>query len=131
MNKPRPLSDIDITFTIDNCPVQAEGRIGDHLCEFRARGRLWSLEIWRSDEHKIGDSWIYREKWPGGEYDAGWMTKDEARQCIGKAVRVFEVVRWGDILRQTLTRKKPDSTDWAALDAMIRDEIGHAMGQTK
>jgi len=69
-----------------NCPVQAEGRVDGVPFYFRARGSHWKLHI---GEDPLGrDSWSYGEDygtWP----EAGWMTEDEARAFIEKAVAIY------------------------------------------
>ena len=72
-----------------NCPVQAEGHIGGKTkFYFRARGEHWTLGIGR--EPVDSPDWEYGEDygtWP----DAGWMTVDEARAFIDKAIKIY----WG------------------------------------
>lgn len=72
-----------------NCPVQAEGMIGEKHFYFRSRGAAWQFHV-ADDEAGIFESgeWIYEEdygEWP----DAGWITEEEARAFIGKAAAVW------------------------------------------
>lgn len=70
-----------------NCPVQAEGKIDGKLFYFRARGDSWALEIGGSGSDIVAE-WRHEEHygtWP----EAGWMTEDEARAFINKAVDLY------------------------------------------
>ncbi len=78
------------------CPVQAEGTCcGGHRFYFRARGSAWTVEIsrHRSPTHPIHlpaeEVWMYGEPYGEGPFDAGYLSDDEARDFIGKAVRLF------------------------------------------
>lgn len=67
------------------CPVQAEGFVGSKPFYFRARGNRWSMSI--GGEDVIGEpDWYYEEPYGSGPYDAGWMSEQEARAFIAKAV---------------------------------------------
>jgi hypothetical protein len=70
-----------------NCPVQAEGTIDGHAFYFRARGAHWSMSIGGKDV--IGEPlWRHFEYWAPWPM-AGYMTDDEARECIDRAIDIF------------------------------------------
>lgn len=71
-----------------NCPVQAEGFIGDAPFYFRARGGRWSIGIGGSDV-VMDPEWYHSEPYGDAEYAAGWMTKWEALGFIAKAVSIY------------------------------------------
>jgi hypothetical protein len=78
-----------------NCPVQAEGTIDGRRFYFRARWNGWRVAIhptatgdylsWPDD----GTEWDFSEAWGEGEYDAGWMPEDTAREMIDKAANLY------------------------------------------
>jgi len=80
-------SGIVIDWIGGNCPVQAEGTVDGERFYFRSRGEHWSMSIGGSDV--VGDpAWHHEEEygdWP----DAGWITEDEARTFIEKAVGLY------------------------------------------
>lgn len=70
-----------------NCPVQAEGHVDGKPFYFRARGDHWALNIGGADV-VLNPDWRHEEdygEWP----QAGWMTEDEARAFIAKAVALY------------------------------------------
>ncbi len=81
----------DNGITIDwlggNCPVQAEGMIDGKPLYFRARGSGWRLEV--GGDSVINPEWKYEEDYGDGPFDAGFMSEDEARAFIGKAVALY------------------------------------------
>lgn len=79
---------IQITKLGGNCPVQAEGIINGKPFYFRARGDCWSIGI-GGDDPVMEPEWSYEEEYGDGPYDAGWMTKEEARAFIEKAAVKF------------------------------------------
>ena len=70
-----------------NCPVQADGTVDGKPMYFRARGSKWTLGI--GGDPVIEPEWFYSEGYPGGRFDAGWMTEDEATAFIIKAVTEY------------------------------------------
>ena len=83
---------MSVTIEIDmlggNCPVQAEGKIDGKPFYFRSRGSEWSLRI--GGDPICDPEWEHYEDYPGGEYDAGWITEDEARSFIAKGADLYE-----------------------------------------
>lgn len=74
-----------------NCPVQAEGTIGDKLFYFRARGARWSIDIGGEDPCARAE-WSYTEPfgaWP----EAGWMEPEQAEWLIRRAARLYAETR--------------------------------------
>lgn len=70
------------------CPVQAEGTVNGKEFYFRARGDSWALNI-GGEDIILEPEWRYEEDygtWP----DDGYMTEDEARSFIAKAVQMYE-----------------------------------------
>lgn len=85
---------IEIEYIGGNCPVQAEGTIDGKRFYFRARGRRWSIEIHPTAEgsylHWDGDDeWEYTEPWGDGDYAAGWMPVEVAREMIEKGAELW------------------------------------------
>lgn len=80
--------DIIIKYIGGNCPVQAEGTINGQPFYFRARGDGWRIGIGGNDIVAAPD-WSYEEDYGDGPYDAGWMTKDEARAFIKQSAEKF------------------------------------------
>lgn len=71
-----------------NCPVQAEGEVDGKPFYFRARGEHWSIGI-GGDDVVLTPEWYMEEKYPGGQFAAGWMTEEEAVAFINKAVAKY------------------------------------------
>jgi hypothetical protein len=70
------------------CPVQAEGTVDGKPFYFRARGSHWAINI-GGEDLILQPDWRYEEDygmWP----EAGWMTEEEARAFIQKAVALYE-----------------------------------------
>jgi hypothetical protein len=80
--------EMEIRWIGGNCPVQAEGTIDGKEFYFRARGDSWSMDI-GGDDPVAGGEWSYEEDYGKGPYDAGWMTIEEARGFIAKAVAIY------------------------------------------
>jgi hypothetical protein len=78
---------IRIDYIGGNCPVQAEGRINGHKFYFRARGEHWSIGV--GGDPIMNPAWSYEEPYGDEPFAAGWMTEDEARTFIDKAVGLF------------------------------------------
>lgn len=74
-----------------NCPVQAEGVIDGHVFYFRARGQSWQFHVAPTDEEIFNRDveWVYHEAYGDNPFAAGWMTEDEARAFIDKAVAIY------------------------------------------
>ncbi len=68
-----------------NCPVQAEGTINGEEFYFHARGEHWSMSIGGEDVvmHPLWHCW---EKYSDDTFGAGWMTEEEARGFLDKAI---------------------------------------------
>jgi len=74
------------------CPVQAEGTVNCVPFYFRARYGYWSMGIGKDPVgagFKDNDAWYYAEDWPHGEYQAGYMSKEDAVECIHKAAKLY------------------------------------------
>ena len=72
------------------CPVQGEGEIDGHPCYYRARGRVWSLEVYGpgGSAEKSEAIWSTGRAcyvWP----DAGYLRADLSVQNIEGAVAEF------------------------------------------
>lgn len=78
---------IVIDYIGGNCPVQAEGSIGDAPFYFRARGRRWSMSI-GGDDPVVNPAWCYEEPYGDTEFAAGWMPQHEALAMMAKAFRL-------------------------------------------
>lgn len=78
---------IEIEWIGGNCPVQSKGTVDGKPFYFRARGDSWSMSI--GGEDVVAEpEWYYEEdfgSWP----EAGWMSEEEARTFIDKAVGVY------------------------------------------
>jgi len=73
-----------------NCPVQAEGTLDGKFMYFRARGEHWAFHVAPTEADLWTDlDWVYEEEYPGGAFEAGWMTEDEARAFIAKGARLY------------------------------------------
>jgi hypothetical protein len=70
-----------------NCPVQAEGTVGNKKFYFRSRGARWSMNI-GGEDLITNPEWRYEEPY-GETFEAGWITEVEARLFIEKAVRKY------------------------------------------
>lgn len=82
-----PDPQITIRWIGGNCPVQAEGNVGECDFYFRARGDSWSMGI--GGDVVLSPDWGHKEEWGEGPYDAGWMPQHVALQMIGKAVGLY------------------------------------------
>jgi hypothetical protein len=76
------MSALHIEWIGGNCPVQAEGAIGDEAFYFRARGENWSIGV---GGDPVGSPRWYLERHYGDWPSAGWMSEDEARAFIQAA----------------------------------------------
>lgn len=79
-----------------NAPVQGEGEINGRPFYFRARGKTWEVLIAYVGDDPLnlyigggGGGYTHVEDWPGDDYAAGWMTMDEVRVCMERAVSEF------------------------------------------
>lgn len=71
------------------CPVQAEGTVGGLEFYFRARGTSWTFSL-GSRVAVAAPEWFWEEQYGDGEpFAAGWMTLEEAKGFIEKAVRLW------------------------------------------
>ena len=78
---------VDILWLGGNCPVQAEGTVDGKKFYFRSRGEAWSMDI-GGDDPCAKSEWSYEEdygEWP----EAGWITPEQAREFIAKAVALY------------------------------------------
>jgi hypothetical protein len=69
------------------CPVQAEGTIDGEKFYFRARGIHWRIGI--GGDVVTNPTWGYGESYGSGEFAAGWMPEEEAKDFIVKAVELY------------------------------------------
>ena len=76
-----------------NCPVQGDGTIDGVPWYFRARFEHWSMSI---GPDPVGIScgekhgWYREEAWGDGEYDAGYMPRDTAKQIIRDCAKKWD-----------------------------------------
>lgn len=87
------MSEIKVNWLGGNCPVQAEGTVGGKKFYFRARYGHWSLSI--GDDPVPSPEWYYEEEYGTEPFDAGWMSEDEVRAFIAKAVGLYEAANKG------------------------------------
>jgi hypothetical protein len=80
--------DIRITMLGGNCLVQAQGTVEGKLFYFRARWDSWRMNIGGPDV-VAAPQWSYEESYGNSQYDAGWMSEDEARAFIQRAAELF------------------------------------------
>jgi hypothetical protein len=79
---------IEIEWIGGNCPVQAEGTVDGKEFYFRARGEAWSMQIGGQDV--VGNpEWSYGEDYGDEPFAAGWMSEEEARAFIDKAIGLY------------------------------------------
>lgn len=79
------------------CPVQAEGQIGDAYWYFRARGDSWSITVHNDIERAYGDATgalYYHDESYGVWPEAGYMPAGDAVTFI-----VRELINWRDSQR--------------------------------
>jgi hypothetical protein len=69
------------------CPVQAEGTVDSEPFYFRARGQRWTMSI-GGDVLDCAD-WRSGAPRGEGEYDAGWMSHDEAWEIIHREADLY------------------------------------------
>ncbi len=74
-----------------NCPVQAEGTIDGEPFYFRARGQRWTIGI--GGDTVMKPDWHYEQPYGEQQFDAGWMSVDEARAFIVGAALAFHQQR--------------------------------------
>jgi hypothetical protein len=80
---------VQIDWLGGNCPVQAEGNVDGKPFYFRARGNHWTMGI---GSDPVGSpEWDYEEQYGDEPFAAGWMTEEEARAFIDKAVTLYEL----------------------------------------
>ena len=79
------------------CPVQAEGFVGDAPFYFRARGSRWSMSIGGADVVGKPD-FHHEEPYGSGPFDAGHMSVDEARAFLEGAARLYAAERGAAIV---------------------------------
>lgn len=71
-------------------PVQAEGRLDGRYFYFRARGSYWRFEWGGSEQWTRSPRWWHEESWPSvTDFEAGYMSDEEAVSCILKAIDLF------------------------------------------
>ena len=81
------MEEVIIDWLYGYCPVQAEGTIDGLPFYFRARGIHWRIGIGGSPVSK--PAWGYGESYGTGPFEAGWMSEDEAKAFIEKAVSLY------------------------------------------
>ena len=81
------MSGIEIDDIGGNCPVQAEGRIDGKVFYFRARGNTWGIGI--GGDPLADPEWACSGPFGDGPFEAGWMSKAEARGLIEKAAMLY------------------------------------------
>jgi len=69
------------------CPVQGEGTVDGKEFYFRSRGSSWSMSIGGSNV-VAKPEWHYSEEY-GAWPDAGYISEDEARSFVLKAVGLY------------------------------------------
>ena len=68
-------------------PVQGEGQFDGLFFYFRAREAYWRFECGGNASLTRGPRWWHEEEWPGETgFEAGYMSDDDAVNCILKAV---------------------------------------------
>jgi len=81
---------IEIDYIGGNCPVQAEGRIGNVPWYFRARGQSWSMGI--GGEPICGPHVRFDGEYGDNPYAAGWMPQYVALEIIADCIRRYVTV---------------------------------------
>lgn len=72
-------------------PVQAEGTFDSRYFYFRARGSYWRFERGGNMSGTRSARWWYEELWPTETgFGAGYLTDDEAINCILKAAEIYQ-----------------------------------------
>lgn len=75
-----------------HCPVQAEGTIDGFPFYFRARWDAWSLRVAaeKNGDPILHSTWMHEEEYPGGgEYGAGYASKEECVEFINKCAKLW------------------------------------------
>lgn len=70
-----------------NCPVQSEGTVDGVPFNFRSRGNRWTLDVGYFE----ATAWSYSEPYGTEKFAAGWISEDQARQFIEKAVELYRL----------------------------------------
>ncbi len=70
-----------------SCPFQAEGTVDGQEFYFRSRGSSWTFAV--GGDVVMAPAWLYEEDYGSEPYEAGWITDDEARAFITKAVSLY------------------------------------------
>lgn len=78
--------EIVIEWLDGNCPVQAEGTVSGKRFYFKSRGARWSLSV---GDDPLGNPEFYYEEPYGKQFEAGWITENEARSFIDRAAGLF------------------------------------------
>lgn len=71
------LSVLSVDWVSGNCPVQAEGHVNGVSFYYRARGWHQSFET--------SDGFLMQEPVIGSQFDAGWISEEDARFFISRA----------------------------------------------
>jgi hypothetical protein len=79
--------DLYVDYVGGYCPVQAWGTIKGKQFYFRAKGSHWQIGI--GGDTLRHPEWTHREKYPGGEFDAGFMSEEEALKFINFAAETY------------------------------------------
>ena len=95
---------LDIQFTCDAAPVQAQGALNDHPFYFRARGDQWTFSVAEepgldpvyidSAESALGRGYFLAGQYGApGSFAASYMPLAEARDLIGDCARRYRADR--------------------------------------
>lgn len=60
--------------------MQGEGKINGTPFYFRSRWDSWEFCVGRDPLSK--EAWVYKATYPGGAYNAGYISKEEAQSFI-------------------------------------------------
>ena len=109
------------------CPVQAEGSLNGKYFYFRARGEHWRFEVGEGAKEEGEPLWTYGETYKdGGEYEAGWMDQDEAREFIDQAATKF--LEWEAEQEREEAQARADA-QWNAALECVEERIERVLEQ--
>lgn len=78
-------------------PMQIEGQFQGQYFYFRARGQAWRFELGQVWADKPESYWSYGEPWGDYAFAAGFMTEEQALECLAKAIFAYHL----EVSRQT------------------------------